>query len=214
MTAELSQFCNARYQDLVVLKRGHYGAVYDVFDTRARERVAVKILTLTGSHREVAEEMVQREVGALEGLQHPAIVRLISHFEDRTQNHLGIVLELIPGGTNLETLIQEVRANKRPRFELRWCAQQLAALLDALDKAHQRNVIHRDVKPANILYHCDEERLKLADFGVSASSMHTNARFRTHIGSPYWMSPEIIKFSEYTYKTDIWSLGVTAIELA
>lgn len=55
---------------------------------------------------------------------------------------------------------------------------------------------------------------KLADFGVAASAMQTNARFKTHIGSPYWMSPEILKYSEYTHKTDIWSLGITAIELA
>lgn len=218
MTADLSQFCNGRYQDLVVLKRGHYGAVYDAFDTRARERVAVKILTLTGSHREVAEEMVQREVGALEGLQHPAIVRLLSHFEDRTQNHLGIVLELVPAGTNLETLIQEVRANKRPRFELRWCAQQLAALLDALDKAHQRNVIHRDVKPANILYHCDEERLKLADFGVAlllenfgrSASGRTLKEFYTR---PFAAPEQVLRTTNATVATDLYAFGLLCASL-
>lgn len=55
---------------------------------------------------------------------------------------------------------------------------------------------------------------KLADFGVSAESMYTNAGHKSQVGSPYWMSPEVMKHSEYTNKTDIWSLGVTAIELA
>lgn len=67
-------------------------------------------------------------------------------------------------------------------------------MLYGLDYLHRRKKIHRDVKAANILLD-QKGNAKLADFGVSASSMHTNARFRTHIGSPYWMSPEIIKFS-------------------
>ena len=82
-----------------------------------------------------------------------------------------------------------------------------------LQYIHERKKIHRDIKAANILLDT-RGYAKLADFGVSASALYTNARFRTHIGSPYWMSPEIIKYSEYDHKTDIWSLGITAIELA
>lgn len=218
MTTDASQFSKGRYQDLVVLKRGHYGTVYDAFDSRSRDRVALKVLTLTGSHREVAEEMVQREVGALEGLQHPAIVRLLGHFEEREQNHLGIVLELIPGGTNLENLIQEVRSNKRPRFELRWCAQQLSALLDGLDKAHQRNVIHRDVKPANILYHCDEERLKLADFGVALllenfGRADTGRTLREFYTRPFAAPEQVLRTTNATVATDLHAFGLLCASL-
>lgn len=89
----------------------------------------------------------------------------------------------------------------------------MESVLRGLEYLHAKKTIHRDVKAANILLD-QRGHAKLADFGVSASAMYTNARFRTHIGSPYWMSPEIIRYSEYDQKTDIWSLGITAIEIA
>ena len=82
--------------------------------------------------------------------------------------------------------------------------------MKGLNYIHSRKKIHRDIKAGNILLD-QKGNAKLADFGVSASAAQTNARFRTHIGSPFWLSLEILKYSEYDYKTDIWSLGITAI---
>jgi serine/threonine kinase 4 len=92
-------------------------------------------------------------------------------------------------------------------------ASILQGVLKGLDYLHSRKIIHRDVKAGNVLLD-HKGNPKLADFGVSAENVHTHSQRKTFIGSPYWMSPEILTESNYDSKTDIWSLGITAIELA
>jgi serine/threonine kinase 4 len=82
-----------------------------------------------------------------------------------------------------------------------------------LEYLHQRKTIHRDIKAGNILIN-EFGDIKLSDFGASAELMHTLADKDTLIGSPFWMSPEVLSKNKYNCKTDIWSLGITAIELA
>lgn len=89
----------------------------------------------------------------------------------------------------------------------------IQSILFGLDYLHENKKIHRDIKCANILLD-QEGNIKLADFGVSAQLMHSLADKDTVIGSPYWMSPEVLSKSKYKYETDIWSLGITAIEMA
>ena len=92
-------------------------------------------------------------------------------------------------------------------------ASVMQMVLRGLQFLHERRKIHRDVKAGNILLN-HEGFAKLADFGVSAQMKNSFSKKNSRIGTPYWMSPEVIKKSEYNQSADIWSLGITCVEMA
>lgn len=158
----------AKYRTERYLSRGGHADVVEALNVeRGSTPVALKLLRAEGSRADIARMMFRREVEALKGLRHDAIVQIVDSFEAEG-GLLGIELELVPGGRSLAHLLEEVRIGREGRPTCEWRVRMVGRLLDALLVAHRRNVIHRDIKPGNVLWNRDEEVLKLADFGIAA----------------------------------------------
>lgn len=200
---------SGRYRALSVIAPGEHATVLEAEDTKTGDRVALKVLALTGDHPEIAEAMFRKEVDALDGFEHRAVVRMRDRFIERDRRRAGIVLDLVRGGTNLEKYIETA-----PRPTLRWRLEQLAALLDGLDAAHRRDVIHRDVKLKNVLVDRDEDALRLADFGI-ARILAAYARpdpgvtLRAFYSRPF-AAPEQVLDGDATFASDLHAFGLVA----
>ncbi|KAM9846781.1 serine/threonine-protein kinase 10 isoform 2-T2 [Aulostomus maculatus] len=151
------------------------------------------------------------EIDILAKCDHRYIVKLLDAFYH--DNNLWIMIEFCPGGAVDATMLELDRGLTEPQIKV-VCRQTL----EALEYLHTMKIIHRDLKAGNILLMLDGD-IKLADFGVSAKNTKTLQRRDSFIGTPYWMAPEVVmcetmKDAPYDYKADIWSLGITLIELA
>ena len=139
--------------------------------------------------------------------RHPRLVGYHGTFikDDTT---LWLIMELCEGGSLSELIKYLPRVLTEDEI-----ATVLHAVLKGLEYLHDHKIVHRDVKAGNIMLN-KEGHVKLGDFGVSAQLLHTYSNCQTKIGTPHWMSPELLLQSESTKKTDIWSLGITGIEIA
>uniref|UniRef100_A0A3Q4GXN9 non-specific serine/threonine protein kinase n=1 Tax=Neolamprologus brichardi TaxID=32507 RepID=A0A3Q4GXN9_NEOBR len=187
---------------------GAFGKVYKARNKETGVLAAAKVIE-TKSEEELEDYIV--EIDILAKCDHHYIVKLLDAFY--YENKLWIMIEFCPGGAVDAAMLELDRGLTEPQIQV-VCRQ----MLEALDYLHGLKIIHRDLKAGNILLMLDGD-IKLADFGVSAKNTKTLQRRDSFIGTPYWMAPEVVmcetmKDAPYDYKADIWSLGITLIELA
>lgn len=207
------------YEVLRLLGRGACGEVLKVLDAE-KNAFAMKVIpcdSITDAAAEKNQQAALREARLLQKLRHPHIVACHDVFFDKDQNVVRLVLEYMDGGDLQELLASRVEsdvpAGGSRFFPAHFPRRVLAAVGGALAQVHAAGILHRDVKPANILLAKGSHRIKLGDFGISKLVEADTLKAKTVIGTPYYFSPELISSEEYGTASDCWALGACLYEV-
>ncbi|KAL4447067.1 hypothetical protein ABPG74_013919 [Tetrahymena malaccensis] len=208
-----------RYKKCELIDKGAYGKVYKGIDTITNQTVAIKYIEITGTFEEVKKEInsLKKEIALLKKLNHQNIVKYYDFDISDDKSGVDIILEYVPNGSLRMAL------NKQKYFDETKTAIYTKQVLEGLDYLHKNNIIHRDLKGANLLLDADG-RAKLTDFGT-AKQIEFDMRKsqvkeediakmnRSLKGTPNWMAPEVIERTGHTTSADIWSIGCIVIEM-
>ena len=203
--ADLQKIGKYDVQD--VLGKGGMGSVYRGFDPVISRQVAIKAIAKASVGADDLKHIMQRfrhEAQAVGRLVHPRIVQIYDYGEDDAVAY--IVMELVNGKTLAQHLQQEVS------YEIREVGEIIRQLLDGLGHAHAAGVIHRDVKPSNILINNDG-RIKISDFGIARIESSQLTQVGDVLGTPHYMAPEQFLGMDIGVEADLFSVGVIAYEL-
>ncbi|KAK6002320.1 hypothetical protein QM012_001958 [Aureobasidium pullulans] len=212
---------NLKYMKGAMIGQGSFGTVYLALHAITGELMACKQVEMpssSGTHLDAKKnnmvEALKREIGLLRELKHPNIVQYLGSNSD--DSHLNIFLEYVAGGS-VATMLVNYGSLGEPLI-----ANFVRQILSGLAYLHSKDIIHRDIKGANILVD-NHGSVKISDFGISkrveASSLlvpSTGKRTGPRVslqGSVFWMAPEVVKQTAYTRKADIWSLGCLIVEM-
>ena len=198
-----------KYTVIDCVGRGSMGVVYAGYDIYADRKVAIKVCSISDENDSQASRLAKKlffnEAHTSGSLDHPNILSVLDAGEDAHQPYL--VLEFLEGGDTLKSYI-----DKDNLLSIERAVEILFQCAKALDYAHRRGVVHRDIKATNIMLTADG-RVKICDFGIAQFSCSDQTQVLGLLGSPRYMSPEQAREEDVTAQTDIYSLGVVAYEL-
>uniref|UniRef100_A0A803V0P0 non-specific serine/threonine protein kinase n=1 Tax=Ficedula albicollis TaxID=59894 RepID=A0A803V0P0_FICAL len=192
------------FTDLREIGHGSFGAVYFARDVRTNEVVAIKKMSYSGKQSNEKWQDIIKEVKFLQRIKHPNSIEYKGCY--LREHTAWLVMEYCLGSAS-----DLLEVHKKPLQEVEIAAITHGAL-QGLAYLHSHNMIHRDIKAGNILL-TEPGQVKLADFGSASIASPANS----FVGTPYWMAPEVILAmdeGQYDGKVDVWSLGITCIELA
>lgn len=186
------------------IANGKFGKVHKCVRKGDKFKCAVKVIQTKAIAKKEDEEEIEREHHLMSQIKHPNCVHLIDAFRNEKEAH--IVMELCEGGCLFDQIDEQGEMSEEKAANVVW------QLLCALKYCHRKNIIHRDVKPENILFKDKRRKIvKLADFGLSVQHDEKNdAPLTKAVGTLHYAAPEVIKSGKsYNGGADVWSLGVT-----
>jgi len=211
---------DSKWMKGALIGQGSFGSVYLALHAITGELLAVKQVETPApgangpndTRKKSMIEALKREISLLRDLRHPNIVQYLGC--GSSADYLNIFLEYVPGGS-VQTMLNSYGALPEPLVR-----SFVRQILIGLSYLHNRDIIHRDIKGANILVD-NKGTIKISDFGISkkleASNILSGANNNKHRpslqGSVFWMAPEVVKQTSYTRKADIWSLGCLVVEM-
>ncbi|MCJ1476933.1 ATP binding [Lambiella insularis] len=223
---ELDQFLkgdswdNVKWMQGSLIGQGSFGSVFLALHAITGELMAVKQVEMPSKsnsdidkRKQVMVAALKREIDLLRDLQHPHIVQYLGSNCD--EEHFNIFLEYVPGGS-VAAMLNTYGQLKEPLIR-----NFVRQILDGLSYLHGQDIIHRDIKGANVLVD-NKGNIKISDFGISkrveaSALLHPAKGGHIHRpslqGSVFWMAPEVVKQTSYTRKADIWSLGCLIVEM-
>jgi len=183
------------------LGEGSYGSVFKALHKESKQILAIKQVPVDTDLQDII-----KEISIMQQCDSPYVVKYYGSYFKNTD--LWIVMEYCGAGS-----VSDIMRLRKKTLSEEEIATVLCDTLKGLEYLHRRKKIHRDVKAGNILLN-NEGYAKLADFGVAGQLTDTMAKRNTVIGTPFWMAPEVIQEIGYDCVADIWSLGITALEMA
>lgn len=183
---------------------GHYGTVRKCSDRETGEVFAVKTIKKEKVGR---IDSLRREIQILQAVDHPNIIKLYDIYED--DKYLHLVMELCEGGELFDRIIAKTQSAEGHYSEVE-CAKLVQKILRAINYCHTiHNICHRDLKPENFIFKtkAEDSEMKIIDFGLSRYEDEAGSKMTTRVGTPYYISPEVLA-RRYDKACDLWSIGV------
>ncbi|AYU77402.1 protein kinase [Leishmania donovani] len=196
-----------KYTKVKNIGKGNMGTCTLARNNEDGKYYVIKQVDLTRMSKKDRQQSLN-EARVLSSLRHPNIINYVDSFLARKSDNLCIVMEYAESGDVCTRLKKNYGVNVPERQVLDWLIQ----LVLSLDYVHQRKILHRDVKTQNIFL-THENLIKLGDFGIARTLANTYDQAQTFVGTPYYLSPELILEQPYDHRSDVWALGVVLYEM-